>query len=252
MRLTILGGAGAWPGAGQACSGYLVEHAGFRLVVDPGYAVLPRLLRTLTADDVDAVVVSHGHADHCADLNPLLRARTFRDEPAARPLMVHALAGALDVVLALDRPGALDESFRLLTFDAGVTIEVGPFAIQTVGLPHSRPNVGLRIRGGDAVLAYTGDAGPDPARRALARDADVYLAEASYVETVPDDSAATLSSAAAVGREADEYSVGTLVLTHLLPGVDPRQAREAARRAYRGPIRVARGGVAMEVGSRSA
>ena len=38
MRLTVLGGCGAWPEAGQACSGFLVEHDGFRLVVDLGYA----------------------------------------------------------------------------------------------------------------------------------------------------------------------------------------------------------------------
>ena len=43
MRLTVLGGCGAYPEAGQACSGYLVEHDGFRLLVDLGYAVVPRL-----------------------------------------------------------------------------------------------------------------------------------------------------------------------------------------------------------------
>ena len=55
MRLTVLGGCGAWPAAGQACSGYLVEHDGFRLLIDPGYATLPRLLQSIDADDVDAV-----------------------------------------------------------------------------------------------------------------------------------------------------------------------------------------------------
>jgi ribonuclease BN (tRNA processing enzyme) len=74
MRLTVLGSCGAWPEAGQACSGYLVEHDGFRLLVDLGYAVVPRLLERLAAAQVDAVLISHGHPDHCADLNPLLRA----------------------------------------------------------------------------------------------------------------------------------------------------------------------------------
>lgn len=75
MRLALLGGSGAWPAAGGACSGYLVEHDGFRLLVDPGYATVPRLLTLLPAAEVDAVLVTHGHPDHCADLNPLLRAR---------------------------------------------------------------------------------------------------------------------------------------------------------------------------------
>ena len=66
MRLTVLGGCGAYPEAGQACSGYLVEHDGFRLLLDLGYAVVPRLLGHLTAADVDAVFITHGHPDHCA------------------------------------------------------------------------------------------------------------------------------------------------------------------------------------------
>jgi hypothetical protein len=54
MRLSVLGGCGAWPAAGQACSGYLVEQDGFRLLVGHGYATLPRLLELLSADDVNA------------------------------------------------------------------------------------------------------------------------------------------------------------------------------------------------------
>lgn len=75
----MLGGCGAWPAAGLACSGYLVEHEDFRLLVDPGYATLPRLLGYRAARDIDAVLVSHGHPDHCADLNPLLAEATSVD-----------------------------------------------------------------------------------------------------------------------------------------------------------------------------
>ena len=100
----MLGGCGAWPAAGQACSGYLLEHDGFRLLIDPGYAVLPRLLRHVDAADVDAVLVSHGHPDHCADLNPLLRARALRDDPAPA-LPVFSLAGALDASSRSTGPG---------------------------------------------------------------------------------------------------------------------------------------------------
>src|SRR5260221_3317005 len=103
MRVTVLGGCGAWPEAGQACSGYLVEHDGFPLLVAAGFGTMPRLRERVTADQVDAVFISHGHPDHCADLNPLLRARALRDDPPP-PLPVYALPGALDAVLALDRP----------------------------------------------------------------------------------------------------------------------------------------------------
>ena len=128
MKLTVLGGAGAWPPAGGACSGYLVEEAGFRLLVDPGYAVLPRLLELIAADAVDAVLVSHGHPDHVADLNPLLRARALRDVPAAS-LPAFALPGALRAVLALDRPGMLDDALDLREFDAGEAFQIGAFGV---------------------------------------------------------------------------------------------------------------------------
>ena len=107
MRITVLGGCGAWPAAGQACSGYLVEHDGFRVLVDPGYATLPRLLERVAADSVDAVLVSHGHPDHCADLHPLLRARVLGAAPAPPVLPVHPHPGAVDRVLNLDGPGAV-------------------------------------------------------------------------------------------------------------------------------------------------
>jgi hypothetical protein len=59
MRITVIGGCGAWPAAGQACSGYLVEQDSFLLLVDPGYATLPRLLEVAAAERIDAVLVSH-------------------------------------------------------------------------------------------------------------------------------------------------------------------------------------------------
>jgi ribonuclease BN (tRNA processing enzyme) len=247
VDLRVIGGCGAWPAAGEACSGYLLEQDGFRLLIDPGYAVLPRLLRYVSADEVDAVFVSHRHPDHCADLNPLLRARALHDDPGpALPLF--ALPGALDAVLALDRPGMLDDAYDVHEFLAGEAFRIGPLAIQSAALPHSAPNAGVRIEAGGSALAYTGDTGSDAAIVDLARDADVLLAEASYVDEVPEDSRATLSSARDAGRHAAAAGVKTLVLTHLLPGTDRRRARDAARAQFGGRIRVARAGLTVAVG----
>ena len=236
MRLTVLGACGAWPEAGLACSGFLLEHAGYRLLIDAGYAVAPQLLRHVDATDVDAVYISHGHPDHCADLNPLLRARALRDEPAP-PLPVYALPGALDAVLALDRPGMLDAALDLHPLRPGEPLRIGPFAGEIRLLPHSRPNAGVRLTAHGEVFAYTGDAGPHPDTVELARDADVFLAEASSVDNVPEDG--TLNSAREVGRQAQAAGVKQLILTHLLPGTDPQAAVDAATAGYDGPVRLA-------------
>lgn len=244
MRLTVLGGCGAWPEAGQACSGYLVEHDGFRLLVDLGYATVPQLLGRVTASQVDAVFISHGHPDHCADLSPLLRARALADDPPA-PLPLYALPGALDRVLALDRPGMLAGAYVLREFRAGAGLEIGPFRAETRLLPHWVPNAGLRLTAGGRVLAYTGDSGPGPEVVALAHRADLLLAEATYADQVPDDARRYLSSAGDAGRQAAAAGAGRLMLTHLWPGTDPAAALAAAAAGYDGEIGVATAGMAL-------
>ncbi|HST67498.1 MAG TPA: MBL fold metallo-hydrolase [Mycobacteriales bacterium] len=238
MRLTVLGGSGAWPAPGGGCSGYLVEEDGFRLLVDPGYATVPRLPVPPAA--VDAVLVSHGHPDHCADLNPLLRARVL---PGGAPVLpVYALPGALDAVLALDAPPMLAGSYAL--HDLAAATAIGPFAVRSVRLPHFVPNLGVRLDAGSS-LAYTGDAAPDDAVLELARDVDVLLAEASFVDTVPEKQRAGLNTAATVGGQAAAAGARRLVLTHLFPTTDPAGALAAARESYTGPVDVARPGLVI-------
>jgi ribonuclease BN (tRNA processing enzyme) len=247
MRLTVVGGCGAWPAAGQACSGYLVEHDGFRLLIDPGYAIVPRLLERIDATEVDAVLVSHSHPDHCADLHPLLRARVLREEPAPA-LPVHTLPGAVDRILDLDGPGTLQDAFTLVEFVAGDQFQVGPFQVQTWQLPHWVPNAGVRLAAEGQVLAYTGDTGPSPAIVALASGANLFLAEASFPEQVPAPAADFLSSARQAGKDAARAGVGRLLLTHLLPGTAPALAEAAARASFTGEAGVAHGGIVADLG----
>jgi ribonuclease BN (tRNA processing enzyme) len=246
MKLTVLGGCGAWPAAGQACSGYLLEHEGFHLLIDPGYATLPRLLEVTPAERVDAVFVSHGHPDHCADLHPLLRARTLRDDPVG-PLPVYALPEAVTKVLALDRPGMLDDAYRLHEFAGGDALSIGPFDLLTRLLPHFVPNVGTRLSADGRTLTYTGDSGPSPDIAELAAGADLFLAEATFPREVPADSARYLSSAEQAGQNAARAGVGRLVLTHLQPGTDRSIARDVAAGAYAGEITVARLEVSIDL-----
>jgi ribonuclease BN (tRNA processing enzyme) len=247
MRLTVLGGCGAWPEPGQACSGFLVEHDGFRLLLDAGYATLPQLLTHISADQLDAVFITHGHPDHCADLNPLLRARAFGERPAPA-LPVYTLPGALDAVLALDRPGLLDDAVEVREFAAGEAFDLGPFRATTCLLPHWVPNAGIRLTADDRTLAYAGDGGPGRAVVDLARGADLLVAEATYAEEVPADAKGLLTSAMEAGGQATEAGVRSLLLTHLWPGTDPYAARAAARQTFSGGIGVATPGLAFELG----
>ncbi len=246
MRITVLGGCGAWPAAGEACSGYLVEESGFRLLVDVGYATVPRLLDHIEADQVDAVFVTHGHPDHCADLNPLLRARALREDPAPA-LPVYALPGALDAVLALDRKGMLDDALVLREFEAGDHLEVGPFEADTRLLPHWVPNAGIRLTAGGVTLAYTGDTGPSRGVVELAEEVDLLVAEATYPNEVPDDSVEYLTSARQAAVQASDARVRRLLLTHLWPGSDETAAVRAAGAAYDGEVGVAVAGVQVDL-----
>lgn len=249
MRLTVLGSSGAYPTAGNPCSGLLLEHDGFHLLLDVGYATFPALIAHLPAASLDAVYVTHGHPDHCADLNPLLRCRARVDGGTPSPaLPVYAPAGALDAVLALDRPGMLEEAVDLHEFTPGDEWSVGPFQLGTVDLPHWCPNAAVRVQAGDRALCYTGDGGPTPSLPDLASGCDLLVAEASFADEVPAELHGRLSDAVDAADAASRAGVGELLLTHVMPEVSPASAVAVARERYTGRVRWARPELRLTVG----
>jgi len=179
-------------------------------------------------------------------VNPLLRARALRDDPAL-PLPIHAPTDALGAVLALDRPGMLDAAYELREFRPGDAFTIGPFQVDSRLLPHWLPNAGFRLVAGGRSITYTGDAGPTDDLVDLADGTDLLLAEATFVERVPDDSLGLLNCARDVGRQAQQAGAARLLLTHLQPGTDPDESRDAARRAFPEWIGVATGGLVVEL-----
>ena len=246
MKLTILGGGGAWPTARQACSGYLVEHDGFRVLIDPGYAVLPRLLALHAVSEVDAVVVSHGHLDHCADLNPLLRARVMNHD-ALPPLPVYAPRNALAAILDAERIRSIRRGAEITTIEDGDTLALGPLSVAVAMLPHHVPTAGLRLSAGGATIAYAGDSGDCFERVALAADADVLLAEATYSGEVPVDERPFLSSAPQVAQVALAAGARSTILTHVWPDDPAEWYLAAARRAGLSSARVAFAGMTVDL-----
>ncbi len=247
----VLGGCGAWPEAGRACSGFLLEHDGTRIVLDLGYGTLPRLLALVdssTAAGIDAIIVTHQHPDHMVDLHGLFRARWFGDR-SAPALPVYAPEGVLARVAALeeDDSAAVEHVFDWHPLPAS-TYQIGPFRLDSAALPHFVPNAGVRLSAPGLTVAYTGDTGPDPALVALGRGADLYIMEASdrqqRAATAPAPSAAQLhltsrdAAQAAAAAEAHR-----LMLTHFWPGNDRERSRADAAQHYAGEILLAEEGL---------
>jgi len=198
-------------------------------------------------ESIDAVWISHGHPDHCADLQPLLRARVFAASPPAA-LPVYAPGGSLDRLLAIDAPGLIDDAYELHTVADGDEFSLGPFRLRAQHLPHSMANLGVRISSGGTVLAYTGDTGPRPAIAEYAQGVSLLIADSTFADVVPEQSAAFLSSATQAGQNAHDSAAGELLLTHLRPGSDPEAALDAASKRFGGPISVAAPGVVFDLG----
>lgn len=214
--------------------------------MDPGYGTLPKLLEITPARNIGAVVVSHGHPDHCADVNPLLRARALDDRVVPR-LPLFALANSLDAVLALDEPPMLQDAYAVHAFDPGDGFDLGPFHVESRLLPHFVPNAGFRITAGKAALVYSGDCGPSSDLVDLAAGADLLLAEATYLDQVPERYIGNLTTASEAGAQAARAGVRRLLLTHLWPGTDARLSADAAAVSFRAWIDVARPGTVVEI-----
>jgi ribonuclease BN (tRNA processing enzyme) len=238
--LTVLGSCAAWPEPGRACSGYLVEYDGFRLVMDLGFATLPRLLEHCPGGTVDAVVITHAHSDHCVDLNGLLRVRHYGDTTLERiPLLCPP--SVAELVDRLEPEPRLTELFDVLELPG--THRVGPFDVTGIGLPHHVPNAGIRLTAPGLTLAYTGDTGPDPALAVLGADADLYVMEATLHDPEPH-----LLTARQAGEWAHAARARRLLLTHFWPGRDRTVSLAQAAETFTGEILCAQEDLVVPLG----
>jgi len=246
-RLAVLGGCGAWPEGGRACSGFVLEHQGFRVVLDLGYGTLPRLLTLLGSpggEGIDAVIVTHRHPDHMIDLHGLLRARRFT-QPGAPAIPLYAPDGVMERVAGLEEDDGtpVERVFDWHRIPAPPAT-VGPFRLETMLLPHYVPNAGVRLTAPGLTVAYTGDTGPDLALATLGRQADLYIVDATSHDQRPavpgaDDGPPMLLSATGAGQAAHAAGAGRLLLTHFWPGNDRHQSQAEAAEEFTGPILIA-------------
>jgi ribonuclease BN (tRNA processing enzyme) len=250
MKLTVLGAHGTWPGPAGECSGYLVTSDGFHLWLDAGTGTFARLQEQVAVGDVGGIVISHGHADHFLDMIPAFYARHYGGM-GAPGLPFHSPTGFTDLASLLVSENGRDvmaEAYAFHERRAGDVFEVGPFRITAFEMTHIGVySLGYRIEADGVTLAYTGDTGPCPEAVELARGADLFLAEATYQDA--SNHAYFHLSARQAAEHAAEAGAGRLILTHLVPGIDPEISVAEASSAFGGPVEAAVPGGSWEVGA---
>ena len=241
MKLTIVGCAGTFPGPNSACSSYLVEHDGFRLLLDAGNGSTGALQSTIGLLDLDAVAISHMHGDHFLDLVTYTYARRYH--PAGSPGCLPVF-GPSDIESHLlgvfGRPvdELLSEVYEFHPAAGPGRFDIGPFEVETVRVNHPVETYAMRLTAGGRSLTYSADTGLSDDLVKLAGDTDLFLCEASYLEGEDNPPDIHLT-----GKEAAEHAmragVGRLVLTHLVPWGDASRTLSEANDAFDGELAVA-------------
>jgi ribonuclease BN (tRNA processing enzyme) len=264
VRITVLGKSPSWQDVDGACSGYLIEEQDTCLLLDCGNGVFSKLRKFRDYVDVDAVVISHLHADHMLDLVPYSYALTYapRQQPVpvdrwpgtdspARPRL-HAPTGAREtfrrVVGAWGNEDLVEKAFDLREYRSSDALEVGPLRIRFHEVPHFMPTHAIEVASADGGgrFTYGADCRPTDALVDFARETDLLLVEATLPrpERTGVRGHLTPTEAGEHGRRAGAKRV---VITHISDELDARWAREQAEEAYGAQVDVAVEGAAYDV-----
>jgi ribonuclease BN (tRNA processing enzyme) len=247
VRLTVLGCSGSGPGPTSPASGYLVTAGDTHLLVDLGNGAFGALLRHADPWRLDAVALSHLHADHCADMSNLVVHRRYdpAPPPGATALPVHAPSEAAERLAVAYAASAAERASADLTdvlafhpVADGAT--VGGVTLRATPVAHPVEAYALRLEHEGASLVYSGDTGPCPGLVELARGADVLLCEASWPHVVQGRWTEPPPGLHMSGRQAGEHAaaagVGRLLLTHVPVWCDPAELLTEAQKTFDGPV----------------
>lgn len=251
MKLTIVGCSGSYPGPESPASCYLLEEEldgrTWRILLDLGNGALGHLHRYADPLVIDAVFVSHLHADHCLDLCGYYVMRKYHPSGPQPRIPVWGPVGTAErMARAYDLPedpGMTQEfDFRV----HGPRVELGPFVVEAHQVVHPVPAFALRVTAGGRTLVYSGDTGPCRALDDAAADVHLLLAEASF-QTGQDNPPNLHLTGADCARTASKAGVERLVLTHIPPWHDAARTEAEARAEWDGPVELARAGATYDV-----
>jgi ribonuclease BN (tRNA processing enzyme) len=198
MRLTVLGKSPSWQDADGACSGYLIEEGDTCLLMDCGNGVFSKLRRYRDYGSVDAVVISHLHADHFLDLVPFSYALTYAPkrqpvpiqrwpgDPTPRTPRLICPPGSREtfrrVVGAWGNEDLIENAFDLEEYGVDDKPRIGSLTIEFTSVPHFTETFALRLlssANGGGWLAYGADSSPNEEVVEFARGADLFMIEAT-------------------------------------------------------------------------
>ena len=265
MRITVLGKSPSWQDADGACSGYLVEEGDTCVLLDCGNGVFSKLRCFRDYTVVDAVVISHMHADHFLDLVPFSYALTYapRQQPVpvdrwqgtdnpARPAL-HAPQGARDVfrrvVGAWGSEDLVENAFDLHEYQAGAELVIGNLRLRFSLVPHYVPTHAVEfssVLDGAGRFTFGADSAPSDELVRFAGGADLLMLEATLPRPERTGVRGHLTPAEA-GEHASRAGVGRLVLTHISDELDELWAKAEAEKTFHGPVTVAREGAIYTV-----
>jgi len=260
----VLGKSPSWQDAGGACSGYLIEEGDVTVLLDCGNGVFSKLRERIDYVDVDAVVVSHLHADHFLDLVPYSYALTYapRQQPVpvagfpgtdtpARPRLI-VPPGARDsfrrVVGAWGNEDLIEAAFDLAEYAPEDTVEVGPLRFRFSEVPHFVQTFAVDVTSstGEGRLTFGADCRPCDELVEIARGTDLLLIEATLPRPERTGIRGHLTPEEA-GDHARRAGAKRTVLTHISDELDPDWAREEGSRASGAEVEIAHDGAIYEL-----
>jgi len=248
VKLTVLGCAGSFPGPESACSAYLIEAEGFRLMLDFGTGSLSALQRYAGLKSIDAVLLTHLHCDHMFDACSYVVVRRYAPDGPYERLPLFGPAGTRERMIATygSDEGPLDDVYTFHTLEPG-TLEIGPLTVAVDRVEHPVETYGVRIEHDGGTLAYSADTAPCDSLIRLASGADAFLCEASFLDTEDNPSGLHMTGRDA-GDAATKAGVRQLLLTHLVTAWGSESLTlEAASSAFSGPIDIVRPGATYDI-----
>lgn len=258
LRLTVLGGAAAWPNPGQGCSSYLVASDEASVLVDCGPDTLLELRKHADYRALDAILISHCHADHILDLVPYRYGLVYGPEKPQGPIPLWLPPGGIAILDALasalggaQEPGESfwADAFDVREYDPTTPLSIADLIVSFARTRHTPTCYAMRIAAsGERALCYTADTGATDMLLELARDVELVLAEATTPQGSGHDPETQIHL---TPRQAGEFAAsagaGTLVLTHLWSERPDDEVRSGAAAVFDGTITIAKPGMRVDV-----